>query len=267
MQNIIRPVFPALLFLLLGMIFFPALSAISIPPFLNHKIIFGLVACAVLFFMSYRFVKYEDSSLSEFNLWPTKQSGIKLGYGLLIGGLITGLMLIIMFTLTDLNLAAIDDQSWFLFFMASLVFIPLALMEEILFRGYPFFRLSKVLNVRWVVLLTSTLFALYHYNGTQSLVTLLLGPGIWGVVFAVAAYLSKSIAVPLGIHIAANFMQALLGLKADYSAMWSTTIVENSSNFGVNIEALGIALQIVLLIMTILVFEFSIRREKSKTQE
>ncbi len=182
---------------------------------------------------------------------------MRLGVGLLIGGFITGAMLIALFTLTGFEVERVQNQTLIAFLLASLVFIPLALMEELLFRGYPFFRLSQIINVRWVILITAFLFAIYHYNGSASIASLFLGPGVWGVTFGVAAYLSNSIAVPLGIHTAANLLQAMFGLKAGSASIWVVTNTVTQPGNGLEVESLGLIMQLSLLIISVVIFEIN----------
>ena len=172
-----------------------------------------------------------------------------------------GAMLLALFTLTDLNLERNQNQTVLAFLIPAIAFAPLALMEELLFRGYPFFRLAQVINIRWVLLITATLFALYHYNGSGNIGGLFLGPGIWGVTFGVAAYLSKSIAVPLGIHISANALQALFGLKSGYVAIWEVTRFANPSA-SIEPDHLGLIMQLILLVLTVIVLELTTRSKK-----
>jgi membrane protease YdiL (CAAX protease family) len=260
----IKPILPSLLFLFLGIFFFFLIRALpfTVPPELNSTLIMSLISCVFLFWLSKFFLSHENINLSTMNLIPNNKTFLRLAIGLVIGVIITGTMLYTLFTLTNLDLQRVESQSFMLFLKASLIFIPLALMEELLFRGYPFFRLSQLINIRWTILITATLFALYHFNGSSSISTLLLGPGIWGVTFGVAAYLSKSIAAPLGIHISANVLQAQFGMKSSYVPMWELT---NSTNLATTIEPdqLGIIMQLLLLIFSIIVLEFSIRKKKS----
>ena len=263
MNNTTKLILPALTCLLLGMLVFVLLSAVplTLPPELAGRTAYGLMACLIIFSLCAVFLRYEKLSLTTVHLIPNNKTLTKLGLGLLIGAVIVGAMLFVLFAFTDLNLERNQNQTVLVFLIPALAFIPLALMEELLFRGYPFFRLAQVINIRWVLLITATLFALYHYNGTQNVGVLLLGPGIWGVTFGVAAYLSKSIAVPLGIHISANVLQALFGLKSGYVAMWEVTRATNPTA-SIEPDHLGLTMQLVLLVLTLIVLEFTTRNKK-----
>ena len=262
MKKLIKPAFPSLACLLLGMSMFPILSSIAFPLGFSNKLSFGIVACTILLLLSGAFLRYEKIAISAVHLMPNKYSLQKLSVGLIVGALITGAMLFALFTLTSFEIQRIEEATIVSFLLASIAIIPLALMEEILFRGYPFVQLSKVINIRWVILITSVLFALYHYNGNQSIIDLMLGPGIWGVTFGVAAYLSNSLAMPLGMHISANLFQAMFGLKADYVSMWTIANTIESSGFLLDEKFLGIAMQLCLLVITILTFELLMKQTR-----
>ncbi len=255
-------IFIPVLCLLIGIGVFFALGAVSAPPFLHHRLVFGSIAVIAMFSLCSFFVRRENASLKQFNLLPDNKTWSKFALGLLVGTLMVGLMLSFVFLLTDLKLSEAKPSLLPHFLIASLAIVPLALMEEILFRGYPLLKLNQTLNLRWVILLSSICFALYHYNGSQSLFSLLLGPGVWGVVFCIAAVISNSIAMPLGIHIAANFLQALVGLKSNYQSLWQANIVVDSSAIGLHVEHLGLALQLVLFASSMLFLELMLRRKE-----
>ena len=258
MQSTIKSITPALVFLFLGMLFFFLSGTINLP-FAIDKYAFALIACIALYLLTVAFVRLENISSTLMNLLPDSRTFKRLCLGFVIGAAITCVMLFALFSLTTFTITKNANQSLMPFLLSTSVFIPLALMEEILFRGYPFFRMAQFINARWVIFITAVLFALYHFDGTQNVGSLLLGPGIWGVAFGVAAYLSNSIAVPLGIHIAANFIQAVFGLKESQSPLWALTEINHPVSQGMNPEHLGILMQIILLVASIVVLERAIK--------
>jgi len=255
---------PALAFVLLGMLFFFLSGNVNLP-FAIDKYAFALIACIALYALTIAFIRLENISSAPVNLIPDSRTFKHLCLGLVIGAIITCMMLFTLFSLTAFTVVKNDQQNLVPFLLSVSVFIPLALMEEILFRGYPFFRMSQFIHIRWVILLTAVLFALYHYDGTQSIGSLLLGPGIWGVTFGVAAYLSQSIAVPLDIHISANLFQAVFGLKDSQPALWILTEVNDPISQGINPEHLGIIMQLILLVVSIAVLEWNLKSREQKT--
>lgn len=264
MKSSIKATLPSLATLMLGMLVF-ILLATTLPVFtfsvVIAKYVFSSLAIALIYFISKVFLKFENIDLSIVHLIPAKDTWVRLIIGLMIGAVITGVMLIALFNLTGLGLERVETQTLLPFVISALVFIPLAFMEELLFRGYPFFRLTQIINIRWVILITAILFTLYHYNGSQNLWSLFIGPGIWGVTYGVAAYISKSIAVPLGIHISANVLQALFGLKSGYDPMWK--VIDNQELLTqMNHDHLGIIMQIILLVCSVIVLELALKTKK-----
>ena len=265
MPTFTKSFFLPFLFLTLGFMMFFALGSVPVPPppFIVGKFILGFMAVTILYFLSKAFLRFENIPMAVVHLLPNKESFLRLGFGLAIGFLVVGLMLFALFTLTHIDIQKTQEPTLLVLFFSLSAFIPLALMEELLFRGYPFFRLSQIINVRWVILITSVLFALYHYNGANSIASVLLGPGVWGVAFGVAAYLSKSIAVPLGMHMAANVLQGFYGMKTDYPSMWTLIEVGHASDAYMSHETLGVVMQLVVLFISLLVLEVSSSKAKN----
>lgn len=262
MQSTIKLAFPSIVFILAGMSVFFLLGVISLPP-IGRKAC-GVLVSIILFFLSKAFLRYENIEPSAVHLIPNPTTFARLGLGIIIGAVLIGAMLFTLFTFTDIGIERIEEQAFVPFIIGAIAIIPLALMEEILFRGYPFFRLSQIVNIRLVIVVMASFFAVYHLNDSTTLISVFIGPGIWGVTFAVAAYLSKSIAVPLGMHISANLLQAIFGMKSQFTSMWELTKVANSSTTGIEPEVLGISMQIALLVSTVIVFEVAMRLKNNQ---
>ncbi len=260
MKATIQPIIPSLAFLLIGMTTFFVLGQVSLPPIFAGRLMSGIVLSLLLFILSAAFLRFDRNLLRQFHLIPNLTSINRLIAGLFIGALIAGAMIGALFIFTDLSIARIQEVSLMAFVVSTLAIIPLALMEELLFRGYPLFKLFNDLNPRWAILMTSVLFGLYHYNDSQTIFGVLMGPGVWGVVFALAAYISKSIAVPLGIHISANLLQSVFGLKTHYSSLWSIENIESVNLASIN--NFGLAMQVILLILALVVMEWFLRQKK-----
>lgn len=251
-----------LIFIALGMLFFEIISlvpfAISAP-----RATLSILMCLLFLGLAKLFARQEGLQLKDVNLWPDMHTPARLALGFGMGAGIVGVMLMALFNLTAVDYEPVVGQSPLPFVLSSLVIIPLALMEEILFRSYPFFRMLKKVNVRMVIFITAVLFGLYHLNDETTIIGVLLGPGIWGVVYGVAAYLSKSVAVPLGIHVAANFMQGVFGMNSHVDSMLMINLVESNSVI-MDAEVLGVGMQIVILITAIFILENHLHQNKQK---
>ena len=85
------------------------------------------------------------------------------------------------------------------------------LLEELLFRGFLFQRLIAGLGIIWAQLILGGLFAFGHVTDPE----LSLSAQIWGgldlvlaaMVFGLAYYRTKSLALPVGLHLGWNWFQ------------------------------------------------------------
>lgn len=88
----------------------------------------------------------------------------------------------------------------------------LVLGEELLFRGSALRSLCEMAGDRWAIALTAVAFGVYHVLGTQhwamGLVFQFLMPTIGGLLFAWAAVRSGGLALPIGLHLGGNWVQA-----------------------------------------------------------
>jgi membrane protease YdiL (CAAX protease family) len=85
--------------------------------------------------------------------------------------------------------------------------------EEMVFRGYPFQRLVDAAGPVAAVVLTSVLFGLVHLSNPSVTWISTLNTALVGVPFAVAYLRTRMLWLPIGMHVAWNFIQGfVLGL-------------------------------------------------------
>ncbi len=84
----------------------------------------------------------------------------------------------------------------------------MAFTEELLFRGYPFQLLLRTWGSGWTLLGNSAVFACAHLLN-PSVNALAIGKiGLAGALFGAAYLAGRSLALPVGMHFAWNFVQA-----------------------------------------------------------
>lgn len=98
--------------------------------------------------------------------------------------------------------------------IATIVFFVLtfflgALVEELVFRGYPFQSLLAIVGKWPTILTTSSIFVFAHYQ-THSPGGLLI-VGIFGLILALLYWKSRSLWMPIGFHTAHNVTTLMLG--------------------------------------------------------
>ena len=188
---------------------------------IKERWVYGILGTVSAFGTTYLFLHFEKKKLIDIGLGWQKNTITKFIVGLALGLAIFILILCIFFIFTDLQLQRSHEQFTGYSFLGYLTIIPLALMEEVAFRGYPLISLQKKFGFRATQLILAIAFALYHIVQGWSIPVALLGPGIWAFVFGLAAIWSKGIAVPTGIHVALNVIQPLIGMKSGtYVSVW-----------------------------------------------
>lgn len=229
-----------------------------------HRFTFGIFGAVIALFVTWIFIKSGKRSFAEFNLFWEKDTISKFFKGLAIGiagfSLITLLLVLFGGLSIQKNPEAINPWSW-LWYLAIL---PAALMEEIVFRSYAFLKLNKAVGLRLTQFIVLIAFALYHIPVGWSIMTAFLGPGIWALVFGIAAIRSKGIALPTGVHVGLNLTLSILGMSNGVESFFVTSQVESTSNTIANLTT-----RILVLLVGILLTEFYIREltKENKSSE
>ncbi|MFT5751636.1 MAG: hypothetical protein ACI828_002316 [Flavobacteriales bacterium] len=92
-----------------------------------------------------------------------------------------------------------------------------------------------------------------------------MGPGVWALIYAIAAVWFKRLALPSGLHMAINVVLAVVGQKDDRHDIWSIEYaVEATPNLIAQTENIVMILQVCILIIGIILSEYY-RRNKLKT--
>lgn len=241
-------VFFFLLLAALRNIHLPVLGNFGAPAIAGLLIAASLLAIAIL-------LKSNRESFGSVGLRVDWTAALQLVSGLGLGVAVVAAMIgaLLGFTPLQVNLSGHDGVLAILL-ISFLIIAVLALMEEIAFRSYPFFKLRQSLGIRPAVYLSSIVFAFYHGLAVENL----LGPGVWGLFYAWMALKTNSIALPTGFHIGLNWVQALLGMKPQYGdSIWQFSVGSEPGLVGV--EDLGIAMQFVLFIIGVLLIERFVR--------
>ena len=102
----------------------------------------------------------------------------------------------------------------------------LVLGEELLFRGSALRSLREMAGDRWAIALTAVAFGVYHVLGTQhwamGLAFQFLMPTIGGLLFAWAAVRSGGLALPIGLHLGGNWVQASVAVFGPHAVPGAT---------------------------------------------
>jgi membrane protease YdiL (CAAX protease family) len=179
--------------------------------------------------------------------------------GLLMGAI---LMIFPAVTLTVFGFARwqINDSSFSTIIAGTTVFVGVAIAEELLFRGFLFQRLIESLGQWPAQLIVAGMFLLTHINnpGMTGITKLLASLNIFiaSILFGLAFIKTKSLAMPLGLHFMANFIQGtILGFgvsgQKEQSILKAITdkcpIWLSGGAFGLEASLLGLITLIIIL--------------------
>lgn len=124
-------------------------------------------------------------------------------------------------------------------FVIFVVSIVPSVSEEIMFRGFIQTSFELKLRARWAIVITAVFFGLYHFN-PYGLIPLI----ILGLYFGFAAYMSRSIFVPMILHFTNNFIAIIM-----YFLIGDKDLVDSSAS-----GVLDIRISFFLLILFTVIF-------------
>ncbi len=219
----------------------------------SYYFFYGCIGTLMGVFAIIIFMKYENMPISSIKLfleqYPIKKFLIGTAIG--IGLFATIVMALIAFGNMRLDwYPSIDPKA---VMIALLPVFPLALMEEIGFRSYPFFKLKKAFGIWPTQLIIALAFAVYHVLNGWEVGIAFLGPGIWAFVFGLAAMWSNGIAMPTGIHFAINIMQNLGGFKQNKAAVFHVLPIDAANKQAqISSNTIGLLMQLLILIAVLI---------------
>jgi hypothetical protein len=238
----------------------------SITPFFSktyYSLATGVFGSLIALIVTGIFLWREKKNFRDVGLYFTGSSVPKFFLGFLTGTVIIGLMVLVLVSFTTMRFSRSDVQFEYVDYIGYLAILPLAFMEELAFRAYPFVRLNQKLGIRTTQLIVAIAFALYHVAGGQSVYSSFLGPGIWAFTFGLLAYWSGGIAMPLGLHVAANMLQSIIGLKTSPRSLWTLEFTNGSTPEALaQVEQTGWIMHMGFLAISLFIMEFYIGRKK-----
>lgn len=217
------------------------------------RIVSGFLGLSIALGILHVAIKRERSTFQDYQLSIGSKTPKKFFIGFILSITLGGGMILSHVFYSDLQISS-NFQNLSGFLLMSMILIPLALMEELIFRSFVLTKLCKTYNIWVAQIVVAILFALYHVIGVngQSLASAFMGPGIWSFIFVILALKFKGIAAPTGFHYGLNLVLASIGDKAGIPGIWSLDFKENPSIEALQThETFGFILHSLLLILGI----------------
>ncbi|MFC4262926.1 CPBP family intramembrane glutamic endopeptidase [Ferruginibacter yonginensis] len=179
-----------------------------------ERLAHGLIGTLAALLTSAAFIKFDGISFNAIGLRWEHATIPRFLIGILVAATIMGGLTILVIALQGLTITKNENNNGIYFLLNALPLLPLAFMEEVAFRGYTLQTLKQKFTTPIAIIFTAFLFAVYHVVNGWSLQNAFMGAGCWGLVFGVSAVYSNGIAMPTGLHVAANFITSLFGTTA-----------------------------------------------------
>lgn len=247
-------------FLLL--LFIVGTFVVKLFPVSLERFVYGISGTLVVATVSWGMLKIDKKHFKDIGLVWNSKTILNFIKGIAIGSFLFSLILSALLLFTELNIQKNTSGLSLMNAAAYLAILPLAFMEELAFRAYPFFKLNKVFGLRVSQLIVAIAFALYHIISGWGILAAFLGPAIWAFIFGLSAKWSGGIAMPTGIHVALNVWQPLTGMSTGtYASVWILKYKDGVSDMQISkTDFVGIILQLLIFLSAIFLTEYYIRK-------
>lgn len=180
-------------------------------------------------------VALDRTGWRSLGLVPTRQRARECGFGLAVGALLFAALAAVRGASVDAiwEFGSVNAVPTACVGMATALL--LLLPEELLFRGYAFQRLTCAIGAWPGILISAALFGAYHVVGSgmwaMGAFFQMAMPALGGVVFGWAAVRTKGLALPIGLHLGGNWVQAsVLSFQprsnAAPAAIWTARVTD-----------------------------------------
>lgn len=214
------------------------------------------------------FLRLNKQTFADIGLNFQKDTIKKFLLGVLVGVVLMGILSLSVIFFSDFKIEINPATNLLQFLLLTAPLIPLAFMEELAFRAYPLSVLKNTTGIRYAILITSLLFALYHIANGWTLQNSFLGAGTWGILYGLAAIYSNGIAMPTGMHYAANLTTAAFAIAEGPSNLF---VLKSKQGFSLQDYQAGswaiLVPQLFILLFGLICMELYLRRMSLKKQQ
>lgn len=175
----------------------------------------SLVDATLMVALSLAALRLERRSCASLGLRLDGRWLREFGLGALAGLVLLGSAALLARALGGFHWEAVPALPTRALLRALLLFLGVSIFEEGMCRGYPFQRLVDGVGFRLALLLGAGFFALMHWGnpGMHGMVKVwaTLNIALAAVLLALAWHRTRSLALPIGIHLTWNWLQGALG--------------------------------------------------------
>jgi uncharacterized protein len=204
------------------------------------------------------FARWERLKLSNTGVVPGKRSALHFAAGFIIGLFLVVLQISLLLIASHIQLFRTTGINMGAILISLIIYLLLAVREELAFRGYPLRSLNRTIGLWGAQIIIALVFAAEHVIGGMSWWQALLGAGTGSILFGMAAITTKGLAAPIGLHAAWNFGQWIFGFK-EGAGIWHA-VVDKGYNF--RVELAGMITYLLVIGSAIVAFYYYGRKQK-----
>jgi len=245
----LRDLLRVLLFYILTVIIFATTSGLTKGlPYADY--ISLSVSSILTFFLIVLFIKSERLALTDVGISFRSDSASKFLSGFGVGIIMVAIQASVATSFAEVSFVLSSNISILNIIGSLALYLLVALREELVFRSYSIRSLAKAINPLTALVIITILFILEHVIAGVSWKMSVIGSGLGGILFGLAALKSQGIALPLGIHSSWNFTQWMLGFKND-TGIWREVVKPGEESSAENVALLGFSIAMCLAIFGI----------------
>lgn len=197
--------------------------------------VFGMFGTFLILWL---FMKYVDREKFVELGFHTKNRTWEFLFGNGLGAVIMGGGLLLLLAIDEISIAEINFEPA-QFLMSIILFAIVALVEEVLFRGYILKNLMLSFNKPLALVVSSILFSLAHGANPNVNLFSLFELFLAGILLGVSYLYTRNLWFPIALHFSWNFFQSLFGFNVSGQDFYSLIELNYGSSNLLNGGAFG----------------------------
>lgn len=184
------------------------------------SLVWGTLSSIALMVLIRFFLRTDGRTLPDAGLGWEPTSSLRFGSGLVLGVtsyIVT--LLLISAVLGPVRVIAGETPAAGMLLLTVAGLVALAIMEELAFRSYALWNTHEALGLWPAQVVVAVAFGLMHLAYGWPVATVALGVMPSALLFGMAAFISRGLALPLGIHLGMNLARWASG-EADGHGVW-----------------------------------------------
>lgn len=216
-----------------------------------------LAASVLTMLLVYVFTRWQKLRLSQVGVVPGKASIPRFLTGFATGLTLAVAQALIVLASGHFQLVMTADLPITAVLLPLLLYLLVACREELVFRSYGLHALRVSYSPTFALVFITVLFIGEHVLSGMTWTMSIVGSGLGGVLFGVAALRTRGLALPLGLHSAWNFGQWMMGFKGE-AGIWQAVV---QPGYEKQVETIGLIAFAGLMIIAIVAVLLYYRRK------